>query len=368
MRSINKAQFLVPALIIGCLAFIFIVTPALLQAQQSASLPTILSFEISPTTIENSGREWIEFSWRTKDADRVRLYHDGNEIKGRSQLRNGEFGFPTTLTGGFKSQHSKSATYELVAENEHGKATKTIVVPATGDEPPSRPNIVSFRASPTTVEAGKYVKFFWEVKDAETVRFYDDYGELESPIQLHNGTYGWPLKMRGAFSTTQNKTATYKLFAENREGKTTTKTFTVRVKASQLRGTYTIQQKSNGRYLDAHEGSNDNSVVTRDRQKNTSQVWILTPLGKNAYTIQQRSNRRYMDAHEGSNDNSVVTRDRQNNTSQAWILTPLGKNAYTIQQKSNRRYMDAHEGSNDNSVVTRDRQNNNTQRWIIKPL
>jgi hypothetical protein len=218
------------------------------------------------------------------------------------------------------------------------------------------------------VEAGKNVKIFWEVKDAETVRFFDDHGELESRIKLDNGTYGWPLTMPGAFSTTQNKTTTYKLVAKNRAGKIARQSFTVRVKASQPKRTLTIQQKSNGRYLDAHEGSNDNSVVTRGRQKNTSQVWILTPLGNNTYTIQQKSNGRYLDAHEGSNDNSVVTRDRQKNTSQAWILTPSGNNTYAIQQKSNGRYLDAHEGSNDNSVVTRDRQNNNTQRWILKPL
>jgi hypothetical protein len=281
MKRISTAQFSARALSISCLVFIFLVTPAILQAQQSASLPTILSFEIHPTTVEDLGGEWIEFSWRTKDVDRVRLYRDGQEIKGRSQLRNGEFGFPTLLTGGFKTEHSKSATYELVAENEHGKATKTIVVPAAGTEsvpPPYRPKIVSFRASPTLVEAGKNVKIFWEVKDAETVRFFDDHGELESPIQLHNGKYGWPLTMPGAFSTTQNKTTTYKLVAKNREGKIARKSFTVRVKASQLKRTLTIRQKSNGRYLDAHEGSNDNSVVTRDRQNNNTQRWILKPL------------------------------------------------------------------------------------------
>ena len=86
------------------------------------------------------------------------------------------------------------------------------------------------------------------------------------------------------------------------------------------------------------------------------------------YTIQQKSNRRYVDAHQDANDNSVVTRNWQNNDTQRWILTPLGNNTYTIQQKSNRQYVDAHQDANDNSVVTRNRQNNDTQRWIIKPL
>ena len=88
------------------------------------------------------------------------------------------------------------------------------------------------------------------------------------------------------------------------------------------------------------------------------------------YTIQQKSNVRYMDAHEGKNDNSVVTRDWQDNDTQRWMLKPLGNGAYTIQQKSNHRYMDAHEKDSkyDYSVVTRNWQNDETQRWIINPV
>jgi len=230
------------------------------------------------------------------------------------------------------------------------------------------PTILSFTASPTVVDVGEDVKFFWEVKNAKSVRLFEDNEEIESRIQLPNGSFGWPLTMPGAFSTSQPKTTAYKLVAANREGKTIIKTLTIRVKYSQLRGKYTIQQKSNGRFLDAHEGSNDNSVVTRNWQRNTTQSWIFVPVGKNRYTIQQMSSRRYMDAHEGSNDNSVVTRDKQNNTSQVWLLSPRGKNTYTVQQMSAGLYMDAHEDSNDNSVVTRNNQNNSTQQWIINPL
>jgi len=242
-----------------------------------------------------------------------------------------------------------------------------LVIPCLLQAEPS-PTIINFKATPSPVEAGNVVKFYWEVKGPATVRLYDDYGEVEGRIQLDNGTFGWPLKMPGAFSTSLNKTETYKLVAENRAGKKSSKTLIVRVNNPQLSGTYTIQQKSNGRFLDAHEGSNDNSVVTRDWQNNTSQVWVFISVGKNRYTIQQKSSRQYMDAHEDSNDNSVVTRKKQGNTSQVWVLRSFGKNVYTIQQMSARRYMDAHEGSHDNSAVTRNNQNNDTQRWIIKPL
>ncbi|MDH5585243.1 MAG: RICIN domain-containing protein [Nitrospirota bacterium] len=136
--------------------------------------------------------------------------------------------------------------------------------------------------------------------------------------------------------------------------------------------TYTIQQKSNGRYMDAHENpANDFRLVTRPAQNDTSQKWMLTPVvgTTNTYTIHQKSNGRYMDAHENAaNDFRLVTRPAQGDNTQQWILTPLGNNTYTIQQKSNGRYMDAHENAaNDFRLVTRPAQNDNTQQWILTP-
>ena len=134
-------------------------------------------------------------------------------------------------------------------------------------------------------------------------------------------------------------------------------------------GTYTIQQKSNNRFVDAHESpSNDFSVVTRTAQNNDTQRWTFTPVGT-VYTIQQKSSNRFVDAHESSsNDFSVVTRTAQNNDTQRWVFMPVpGQfSTYTIQQLSNGRFMDAHEVSgNDFSAVTRTAQNNNSQRWIL---
>ncbi|MCP4165732.1 MAG: trypsin-like serine protease [Chloroflexi bacterium] len=130
----------------------------------------------------------------------------------------------------------------------------------------------------------------------------------------------------------------------------------------------TIQQKSNGRFVDAHESNqNDFSLVTRTAQNNDTQRWILTPLGNDTYTIQQRSNGRFVDAHTSAGpDFSLVTRTAQNNDTQRWVFKPLGDSTYTIQQKSNNRFVDAHEHSaKDFSLVTRTAQNNDTQRWIL---
>lgn len=137
-------------------------------------------------------------------------------------------------------------------------------------------------------------------------------------------------------------------------------------------GNYTIQQKSNKRFMDAHELSNkDFSVVTRPAQNNNTQRWSLTPVGT-VYTIQQRSNGRFMDAHtSATKDFSIVTRTAQNNDTQRWVAipSPYHLSTYTFQQLYNGRFMDAHESSgHDYSAVTRTAQNNNSQRWIVIPL
>lgn len=90
--------------------------------------PRIISFELTPTTEENYGGDWIEISWKTDRADRVRLYEDGREIEGRFQLSNGEYGWPLSLERGFKTQYDRNSIYKLVATNNHGKASKTLDV------------------------------------------------------------------------------------------------------------------------------------------------------------------------------------------------------------------------------------------------
>ena len=131
-------------------------------------------------------------------------------------------------------------------------------------------------------------------------------------------------------------------------------------------GTYTVQQASNGRFLDAHVLSSDDfRVVTRTAQNNPTQLWVFKRKASGIYTIQQLENMRFLDAHEGTRDNSIVTRPAQGNTTQQWIIRKAPNGTFTLQQRSNGRFMDAHEGINDNDVVTRDAQGNNTQRWII---
>ena len=87
-------------------------------------------------------------------------------------------------------------------------------------------------------------------------------------------------------------------------------------------------------------------------------------------TIQQRSNGRFLDAwDDGSHDWFAVTRPAQNNASQQWRITwdDSGTSTGTIQQMSTGRYLDAHEidGGLDYHLLTRPQQNNDTQRWQV---
>jgi subtilisin family serine protease len=90
-------------------------------------------------------------------------------------------------------------------------------------------------------------------------------------------------------------------------------------------GTYTIQQLSNGRSVDAHEhAGEDFRLVTRTAQNNDTQRWVLTPLGL-VCTPQQKSNGRFVDAHEhAGEDFRLVTRTAQNNDTQHWIIRRVG--------------------------------------------
>ena len=140
-------------------------------------------------------------------------------------------------------------------------------------------------------------------------------------------------------------------------------------------GVFTIQQKSNGRFVDAHEHSGkDFGLVTRPAQNNDTQKWVLTRFGGpyigGLYTIQQKSNGRFVDAYQSSGEDfALVTRTAQNNDTQRWIVTPLGNNTFTIQQKSTGRFVDAHEiEGKDFALVTRPAQNNDTQRWTLTPV
>jgi hypothetical protein len=134
--------------------------------------------------------------------------------------------------------------------------------------------------------------------------------------------------------------------------------------------TYTLQQLSSGRFLDAHQNSShDFSAVTRRDQRNDTQRWVVAPVADGGHTVVQLSSGRFLDAHQSAGyDFSAVTRTVQGNETQRWRFTPVGA-VYEIQQVSSDRHADAHENSaNDFSVVTRSDQGNDTQRWVVTSI
>ncbi|GIE95252.1 BTAD domain-containing putative transcriptional regulator [Paractinoplanes rishiriensis] len=130
-----------------------------------------------------------------------------------------------------------------------------------------------------------------------------------------------------------------------------------------------LDQNGLGRYLDAHEfAGKDFNVVTRTRQSDNTQRWVLTDWGNNEYTLQQVSSGRYLDAHEIPElDYRVVTRPEQNNTTQRWRLWQHTSGYYWLESVSSpARYVDAYDYSGaDYQVVTRPFNNMSHQLWRI---
>lgn len=165
------------------------------QNQDKSSLPPINSFTAThKTTDEINGKKtnWIEFSWETEGADNVRLYREGVEIKSRTQLSNGEMGWPLSIVKGFSSQHKKPAIYELVAENDVGKVSEILDIKM--EEKTTTPismqsEILDFRVEPQNIKSGDQVSFYWQVNNAYKVRLYDSFGEIKSRIKLPKGNY-----------------------------------------------------------------------------------------------------------------------------------------------------------------------------------
>jgi hypothetical protein len=120
--------------------------------------------------------------------------------------------------------------------------------------------------------------------------------------------------------------------------------------------------------VDAYENGQDFAIVTRSQQNNDTQKWVLSPVSV-FYTIQQLSNGRFVDAHDNSEqDFRLVTGPDQNNDTQKWILTHLGESIFTIQQLSNGRFVDRplKVEFNDSFLVTRPANDSNFQRWLIE--
>jgi hypothetical protein len=143
---------------------------------------------------------------------------------------------------------------------------------------------------------------------------------------------------------------------------------TQRWEVASVGAVYAVRQKSSGRFVDAHDSAaNDFRLVTRPAQDDATQRWVVMPQGDGSSTIRQLGNLRFVDAHEhDGEDFRLVTRPAQNNDTQRWLIANVGPNTFTVRQKSSGRFVDAHEhAGEDFRLVTRPAQSNDTQRWIF---
>ena len=107
------------------------------------------------------------------------------------------------------------------------------------------------------------------------------------------------------------------------------------------------------------------NVVTRPFQINNTQRWLLRTAGTGVVTIQQLSNGRYLDAHEIAGQQfRVVTRTKQDNNSQRWRLIGFGGGFFMIQQVSSNRVLQA-SLTGDFQVATQPEGGSDLQVWRI---
>jgi hypothetical protein len=201
------------------------------QANKS-STPSITTFSAVPTikTVDSIDQHWNEIRWKTTDAERVILYKNGKEMKSRSQLANGEIGWPLSMEGGIRFKGNNPAQYKLVAENSFGLVSEKLDTKLLSENSISSglPEILNFNIELQNSSSGDIANFYWQTKGAHQVRLFDDVGEIESRIELSNGTYGWPLEMNGEMKEALNRSVAYRIVATNEAG-SVSKSFKVTV-------------------------------------------------------------------------------------------------------------------------------------------
>ena len=122
-----------------CLLVVALSSNSLLaQTEPSSSAPRITSFRVVPVMV--SGERWYAFHWDVVNADRVRLFQDGKEMRGRIQLPDGSVGWPPSMPGALQLELKATTTYELVAEHRAGPpARRTFTVNVARLPSPTRP-------------------------------------------------------------------------------------------------------------------------------------------------------------------------------------------------------------------------------------
>jgi hypothetical protein len=109
------------------------------------------------------------------------------------------------------------------------------------------------------------------------------------------------------------------------------------------------------------------TVVTAPFSGAQSQQWLIASAGNGVYTIQQRSSGLFLDAHEVAAEAFfVVLRPRQTfDSTQLWRIVDYGGGFVTIQQVSSGRFLDATINAAVNYQVVTGLPGTQSQEWRL---
>lgn len=109
------------------------------------------------------------------------------------------------------------------------------------------------------------------------------------------------------------------------------------------------------------------TAVTAPFSGAQSQQWLIASAGAGAYTIQQRSSGLFLDAHEVASEAFfVVLRPRQTfDNTQLWRVVEYGGGFVTIQQVSSGRFLDATINAAVNYQVVTGQPGSQSQEWRL---
>lgn len=149
----------------------------------------VTSFAANPTAVDPGNASTL--SWQVQDAPGgITIEADGQNVHTDS-----------ALTGSFSVSPTQSTLYTLTAISPNGNATATALVTVNGT--PGAAQVVSFTASPTTINAGASSALSWQVQDAPGGITIEAGGQT-----LHTNAAA-----SGTFSVSPTQSTTYTLTA-----------------------------------------------------------------------------------------------------------------------------------------------------------
>ena len=104
-------------MILVCAGLLFLAPSVAVSANGA---PVIEVFKIE--RVKERGMNWLQFTWKVRNVDRVTFLEDGRPAESRIQLSDGSFGWPADMPGAYKIG-TNSGSFTLIARNSKGKVS-----------------------------------------------------------------------------------------------------------------------------------------------------------------------------------------------------------------------------------------------------